>query len=330
MSPKLCLQFVFLIIPKKPSFRAGAGLKIHRVHPPLQAEIYTLILAGVRDTAKHHDPERFIITHSTWAVAVIPNDYETWLPAFQLAEQTFNTTRFKNFTLPTSDTLYDLIRQLTGWRLERVQISLQPAVMRFPSHVPHTHRGWALSFSDGTFEVGHEDLAQTRHPRARFAKPVRLGIFFFGYAEAEEQDHQQPEDDPSQLVGYSNVPGFSFSKGVKISAEVRSAVVRLHRNLGHPHASDLKKLLAMNGIKNQQVLDAVDALECDSCIRTKGPAKPPPASIPPEGYLQFGDAVQMDIFYVRDIASKNYMFLGVIDEVTHLHLAFLDSKSQSC
>ena len=283
------------------------------------------ISRGVRETARHHDPERFINKHVTWAASVISTDHDTWLPAFQLAEQTFNTTRFKNFVLPTSDTLYDLVKQLTNWRLERVQISLQPAVMRFPSHVPHTHRGWALSFADGTFEVGHEDLAQTRHPRARFSKPVRLGIFFFGYAESGEEDNQQPPvlDDPSQLVGYSNVPGFTFKKGAKVSPEVRSAVIRLHRNLGHPHATDLKKLLAMNGIKNQQVLDAVDALECDSCIRTKGPGKPPPASIPQEGYLQFGDAVQMDIFYVRDIAGKNYMFLGVIDEVTHLHLACL-------
>ena len=118
----------------------------------------------------------------------------------------------KNFVLPTSDPLYDMVRQLTNWRLERVQISLQPAVMRFPSHVPHTHRGWALQFADGSFEVGHEDLAQTRHPRARFAKPVRLGIFFFGYAEADDdgQNNQPAEDDPSELVGYSNVPAWFY------------------------------------------------------------------------------------------------------------------------
>lgn len=283
------------------------------------------ILRGVRDTARHHDPERFITTHTTWAAVVIPNSYEAWMPAMQLAEQTFTTTNMRNFVLPTSDPLYDMVRRLTNWRLERVQISLQPAVMRFPSHVPHTHRGWALQFADGSFEMGHEDLAQTRHPRARFAKPVKIGIFFFGYAEASDGDEgvQQPEDDPSQLVGYSNVPGFTFKKGIRISPEVRTAVIRLHRNLGHPHASDLKKMLTMNGIKNQQVLDAVDALECDSCIRTKGPERPPPSGIPQEGYLQFGDAVQMDIFFVRDIASKNYMFVGVIDEVTHLHIAFL-------
>ena len=142
-------------------------------------------------------------------------------------------------------------------------------------------------------------------------------------ADGDGQNIQPTEDDPAELVGYSNVPGFTFKKGVKISPEVRTAVVRLHRNLGHPHAADLKKMLTMNGIKNQQILDAVDALECDSCIRTKGPDRPPPSGIPQEGYLQFGDAVQMDIFYVRDIAGKNYMFIGVIDEVTHLHIAFL-------
>ena len=109
--------------------------------------------------------------------------------------------------------------------------------------------------------------------------------------------------------------------------------------MGHPHASDLKKLLAMNGVRNQQIHDAVEALQCDSCLRTKGPTKPPPAGIPQEGYLQFGDAVQMDIFYVRDVRAQNFMFLGIIDEVTHLHMAFhvasrnpldVSARFQSC
>ena len=295
------------------------------------------ILLGVRDTARSCDPQRFEVRHQTFAVTV-RRDYETWQEALDLADRTFATTSFRNYTLPVTDPLFILVQQITGWRLERVQISMQPTLMRFPSHVPHTHRGWVLSFTDGSFEAFSEDLAETRHPKFRFAKPVRTAIFFFGYADEDPTPlEQQQVDDPKQLVDLGT--GYSFKAGSKFSTEIKTAVIRLHRNMGHPHSSDLKKLLAMNGVRNQQIHDAVEALQCDSCLRTKGPTKPPPAGIPQEGYLQFGDAIQMDVFYVRDVKGQNFMFLGIIDEVTHLHLAFhvpsrnpadVSSRFQSC
>ena len=116
----------------------------------------------------------------------------------------------------------------------------------------------------------------TRHPRARFAKPVNMAVFFFGQSDPPEETSQLPPqvpDDPQQLVSQINSDGISFKKDVKLSQEARQAIARLHKNLGHPHASDLKKMLAMNGVKNQQLYDAVDALEYDSCLRTRGSNK---------------------------------------------------------
>jgi len=135
-----------------------------------------------------------------------------------------------------------------------------------------------------TFEIDSEDLAVTRHPRARFAKPVNMAVFFFGQSDPPEETSQLPPqvpDDPQQLVSQINSDGISFKKDVKLSQEARQAIARLHKNLGHPHASDLKKMLAMNGVKNQQLYDAVDALEYDSCLRTRGPTRPGPAAIKP-------------------------------------------------
>ena len=37
--------------------------------------------------------------------------------------------------------------------------------------------------------------------------------------------------------------------------------------------------------------------------------------------MQFGDVVQMDIFYTRDLTGRNYAVLGCICESTHLHQA---------
>ena len=285
------------------------------------------ILLGVRQTIQYHQPERFTgKVHRTWANNIV-TDPASWSEVFKQLTRTFSASRTKNHVLATTDPLWDTIKQLVGWpRMERVQISSQPTLMRFPANIPYTHRGWALQFNDGAFEIDSEDLSATRHPRARFAKPVNMAVFFFGQADPPEDTAELPPqvpDDPQQLVSQTKQDGISFKKDIRLSQEARQAITRLHRNLGHPHASDLKKMLAMNGVKNQQLYDAVEALECDACLRTRGPTRPGPAAIKPDGFMQFADAVQMDIFYVRDIRAANHMFLGIIDECTHLHMAIL-------
>ena len=52
-------------------------------------------------------------------------------------------------------------------------------------------------------------------------------------------------------------------------------------------------------------------------------APDPGGGIPDEAASQFADRIQMDIMYVRDIRGVNHMILGIIDEVTHLHIGAL-------
>ena len=82
----------------------------------------------------------------------------------------------------------------------------------------------------------------------------------------------------------------------------------------------------MNGIKDHKIYEAIDDLRCESCLRVKGPPRPPPSGIPQSVYLQFGDVLQIDLVYVRDISAKNFCFLGIIDEATHLHMALIMSS----
>ena len=192
-----------------------------------------------------------------------------------------------------------MVQQLVQWhQLERVQIAYQPTMLRLPLHIPHTHRGWALLYNDQTVEVVEEDLADVRHPRAKFRKPVNIGIFFFGYAtpsshanqpvsaRPDGQPLQEPaEDDPQAIVAH-NTEGITFPRMPGLSQDVKTLLSRLHRNLGHPHNNELKKMLAMNGIKDQKVYDAVEALTCESCLRVRGPGKPEPAGIPQDVSLQ--------------------------------------------
>eukprot|EP00435_Cladocopium_sp_Y103_P043056 s176_g12.t1 len=273
-------------------------------------EMVKQILIGIKHTAMELDPQQFMnpsplrSAHSVW-VAQHNDNPEDWRPLFESAQRTFDTTRLRSYLLATSDPL------------------------RLPAHIPHTHRGWALLYIDGLIDIVVEDLSDVRHPRKRFRKHVNIGIFFFEHAEAsqqapqQEQVQQQPDvvnidDDPQSIIAH-NADGISFPKLPGLSPQLKTILSRLHRNLGHPHANELKKMLAMNGIKDQKLYDAVEALTCESCLRVKGPNRPEPSGIPQDVCLQFADALQIDLFYVRDIRSVNYVLLGIIDERTQLH-----------
>ena len=133
-----------------------------------------------------------------------------WAEAIGLAESTFQVTRYKNFTLPTSDPLFTKAAQLTQWdHLERVQISWQPMVWRFPSHIPHTQRAAALKYTDGEIEVFEEDLKLLRHSRARFKEPVQLAIFMFGHVNEPAPETKRPRLQGPQQPDIDTLPDSS-------------------------------------------------------------------------------------------------------------------------
>ena len=319
----------------------GKETTLSQEYPPGLVEE---ILRGIKQCARRRDPERFL-PHQAFPADMLNMEPEPWQEVFSSADSTFQRTSNKNFLLYKNDPLWSKITGLVGWHhLERIQFSSQPAMFRMPSHIPHTHRGWALLYNDGEIEVNYEDLGQIRHPRSRFRKPVRIGVFFYGYAETQHSSQpqstsntlepssglqqpssSQPADNPHNQM--TEETGVSWPRFSKVSQDIRRLVHRLHRNLGHPEASEMKKLLAMNGIRDDHILRGVDEMICHSCERVKQPTQPPPSSMPAEGFLQFGDNIQMDIVYIRDITSKNYAVLGVICESTHLHaVALLDNR----
>ena len=296
------------------------------------------ILRGIKSAAKEREPERFNRkTFSTLPVQ-LETDLNKWTDVFKLIEEHFQRTSHQSRVLSNTDPLWKMIKPLVPWhKIERVQIASQPATLRLPMHVPHTHRAWALLYSDGEVETCSEDLSDVRHPRGRFKKPVNFAIFLFGQAENEidntpplpdplQHPHEpMPSDDPQlQLIPPPEQTGISFAPELRLSPEVKTAISRLHKNLGHPPAAELKKLLAMQGVRDDHLLRAVEGLRCETCLRTKMPDRPPPSTSKAEqGYHQFGDLLQADIFYVRDITGKNYSVLGMICETTHLHAAAL-------
>ena len=278
----------------------------------------TEILRGIQEEVINRFPDRFQNQHGKSATVYMTTSIEAWNEALDMANSTFQVTRYKQFVLPVSDPLFKKAWELTEWNhMERVQIAWQPITWRFPTHVPHTHRAAAMRYTDGTMEVIEEDLGKLRHPRARFTKPVQLAIFMFGQNSAEAevtpsykrpradpspgtQDPQQfqpqelhplqaQEDDPLRLVRKDD-DEITFLPELKLTAEIKLAVKRMHKNLGHPRAAELKKLLALNGVSNQAIYSAVEGMKCNSCERTKGPARPDPGGgLPDQTASQFGD-----------------------------------------
>ena len=254
----------------------GKETTLSQVYPP---RLVDQILQGVRDQLTAQYPDRSTPPGKTYNV-YMNTAAPAWSEALDMAESTFQVTRYKSFILPVSDPLFAKVSRLCEWNhMERVQISKQPITWRFPSHIPRTHRAAALRYNDGTIEVIEEDLQLLRHPKARFRKPVEVGIFMFGthIAPQPEQPEQAQAEQAaaSQAAAEENDPlrrlakpteEITFPADLNIPAEVKTAVRRLHKNLGHPHATELTKMLAMNGVKNSSIYTD----------RTRGPNKPDP------------------------------------------------------
>ncbi|CAJ1354878.1 unnamed protein product [Effrenium voratum] len=295
-------------------------------------EMVNEILTGIRETAEALYPERFEATtqenHKVMA-GVVDTNAEKWSKIFSEVQRFFEQTHRKSYLVPHEDPLWSQVKQLVPWQLERLQLVYQPLVMRMPTTFPYTHRGSSVMYNDNEIEHFVEDLSDVLRPRSRFRKPVNFGIFYYGYDMEETTSstttpaaEQQPQDSaqqplPSQVVQ----DGISFTRPIKLDDNTKRALCRMHRNMGHAHNNELKKLLAMNGINDPAIHDAVTYMKCTSCERTKAPPKPNPTASEVPDFGQFGDKLQGDVFYLRDINSKNYPILGVIDETTHLHVA---------
>ena len=295
-------------------------------------EMVNEILTGIRETAEALYPERFEATtqenHKVMA-GVVDTNAEKWSKIFSEVQRFFEQTHRKSYLVPQEDPLWSQVKQLVPWQLERLQLVYQPLVMRMPTTFPYTHRGSSVMYNDNEIEHFVEDLSDVLRPRSRFRKPVNFGIFYYGYDMEETTSstttpaaEQQPQDSaqqplPSQVVQ----DGISFTRPIKLDDNTKRALCRMHRNMGHAHNNELKKLLAMKGINDPAIHDAVTYMKCTSCERTKAPPKPNPTASEVPDFGQFGDKLQGDVFYLRDINSKNYPILGVIDETTHLHVA---------
>ena len=233
---------------------------------------------------------------------------------------------------PETHPLRAKLLALIPWKLERLHVVKTPKQRRFPTEIPWTHRGCALLHLDDSVSLESESMHDTAFPRARFVKPVAVGVFFYGYA-PEQPEQFQPEDQPqahSTPVPPPRAPiadrhlirareGITFSVNPQqVPPEICQVVARMHCALGHPAEADLVRMLSHQGASVTSIL-AAKALHCEFCKRHKPMRSPPPTSAPVIG--QWNDRLQMDIFYVHDLSHRQVLVLGAVDMATSYHVA---------
>ena len=302
-------------------------------------DLVTAILKGIKLVAKENNPTRFAPKQVFANYSMPDADAANWEEVMNQATAIMTMqSAMKNYVLQPEMEIYQDIKQLVPWEITRAQIALQPLVFRHPTQVPYTHRGATIKYvGSETLEVLSEDLSNLHFPRGRFRRAVEIAIFFFGFpnmvddevgitgeeARLQAEVEHRPGDTTTEIF-HSEI---RFPNTAGIDRTIKSSFARMHKNMGHLPGPELIKLLALNGITSDSIIKCIKAMECDACRRSVGPRAPNPASSSGGQTIgQFADNLQADIFYLRDITSKNYPILGIC-EATHLHAAIrLESR----
>ena len=286
------------------------------------------VLEAMQTEARRCYPSRFQQKPVDVLYARPINDTLAWKEALEELESRFVNTHKKPFNLNATDPLRVTLEQLVPWRIERVQAAWTPQSRRFPQDIAFTHRGAALKLSTGELVLESEDMAQITYPKQRFARPVRVGLFFFGFpketpetaAAAEQPGEQQATSSTRPLHGFETELWFEDPPR-EVDKKLQYSIARLHVNMGHPPKAELIRLMAASGNLTRKVLLALDSLRCGSCIRLQKPRPPPVSSVAPAFTGYFGEVLQADLVYIRTINGVAVPVLGMVCEATNYHAA---------
>ena len=282
------------------------------------------ILQGVQSEARRRFPSRFQHKHFEVMYARPLNDPEAWKQVLQEIEQRFSNTHKKPFNLNSGDPLREVLSQLVPWKIERVQAAWTPQSRRWPQDIPFTHCGAALMLTTGEVVIESEDLSQVTYPKQRFAKPIRVAIFFYGVPnKTPEVEEATTEEAPGQsstrpLHGFETEIWFEDAPR-EVDKKLQYSLARLHVNMGHPGRAELIRMLAASGNLSRKVLLGLDSLRCGSCQRLQKPRPPPVSSVAPVFTGFFGEVLQADLVYIRVISGAAIPVLGLTCEATNYH-----------
>ncbi len=283
-----------------------------------------LLLQHLRDHIARRHPSRFCL-HSVLAVQLPTQDLDQWDEVVESVEKSFERTTKRPYYIDINTYLGRKIQDLFRIDAIKIQVVASPTTRRIPSNVDEYYtRAAFLLYNDNSKVVEVEDLGDLQYPRQRFDKPVRYAVFAYGH----RRDLPQPMETSSTTNAPNVVPNLPTDidfpgLSAEVNQEFRAAVARLHLNLGHPSRQELCRLLAYDGNLPDAVFECAKKLRCATCERLRPKQPPRPSGMPSIVVGQFGDELQMDVFYCRTLRGETFIVLGMVDRATGFQQAIV-------
>ncbi|CAE7834550.1 RE1 [Symbiodinium sp. CCMP2592] len=282
--------------------------------PATQENLHDGIVELIRDYVATKEPMRFGIYQALVTYREPVRDLTAWDTIAEMMSRSFGSEGSRPFYIDPGSEVGKEVQNLLRITAVRIQCVQRPTQRRLPQDVPYTARAAFLIHSDNTRAVEVENLALVQHPKQRFAKPVRHALLAYGnLIEETETPAETPITDLPTDISFPNL-------SQQVPLEVRRAIAKAHINLGHASPQEMLRLAVQTGNPSEMFLQTIRRLNCATCARLKGPQPPPPASTTVTA-SQFGDRVEIDIFYLRDLTGKSCMVLGAVDVATRFHQA---------
>ena len=299
----------------------GSATKKSQEYPE---RMYRALLQHLRDHLAESYPSRFCL-YAVWAVQMPTQDLGQWDEVVDSVNKSFENTSKRPYYIDINTYLGRKIQDLFRIDAIKIQVVSSPTTRRIPSNVDEYYtRAAFLVFNDDTRAVEVEDLGELQYPRQRFDRPVRYAVFAYGHRrDLPEQAETSPSTATPTMV--PNLPTDIDFPGLspQVSQEFRAATARLHLNLGHPSRQELCRLLAYEGNLPDAVFECAKKLRCATCERLRPKQPPRPSGMPSLVVGQFGDELQMDVFYCRTLRGETFIALGMVDRATGFQQAII-------
>ena len=141
---------------------------------------------------------------------------------------------------------------------------------------------------------------------------------------AEESKHSHAQDPTSSNPRLTesqqaDVESQNQSAHFKsITKDEQQALIRAHKNLGHPHAEKFSSIIRQQGFRPEVARAALE-MKCSVCQAQKGPKHGPHGSLRDE--LDFNDRIHVDGFSWTNAQGKGFHMYHFVDSATSFQVA---------
>ena len=263
----------------------------------------------------------------------VKREEDAWRPLLQQAEELLGRKVQASLLVHPDTDLYKKVQELVPWQLAVVQVAHLPKAKRVKAGLEECHRASVLLLNDDTIVIETEYLKEAQAPRERFVTPVRYAIFVLGYAPGEPKGPSPVQPSPVQVLPGDELARDEVQDGLVQEGLVRQdfagecwfiggplrekekalarALVRMHRNLGHPRMEDMVRALAQNTKVEPDAVSLCRRLRCATCERTRRPLPARPTSLKMVG--QFNSKICLDFVHVSDAEKVTHRYLHVLE-----------------